>query len=66
MSVGPKITLSWPSSLTNYVLKVASELSPNAAWNTVTNTPASIGGQVTITLDRSTGNRFYILAPKSQ
>ena len=65
LSVGQKITLSWPSFLTNYVLKATSDLSATGAWNTVTNTPVSISGQLTVTLDPSPGNHFYILAPKS-
>jgi hypothetical protein len=63
LSVGQKITLSWPNSLTNYVLKVASELSPATTWKTVTNTPVSTNDQFTVTLDPSPGNHFYILAP---
>ena len=65
LSVGQKITLSWPSFLTNYVLKATSDLSATGAWNTVTNTPVSTNGQLTVTLDPSPGNHFYILAPKS-
>jgi hypothetical protein len=65
LSVGRKITLSWPASLTNYVLKATSDLSATGAWNTVTNTPDSTNGQLTVTLDASAGNHFYLLAPKS-
>lgn len=65
LSVGQKVTLSWWSSLTNSILKETSELSPTTAWSTVTNTPTSIGDQLTVTLDRSPGNHFYILVPKS-
>jgi hypothetical protein len=64
-SLGEKLTLSWSSSLTNSILKETSELSPATVWNTVTNTPASIGDQLTVTLDRSPGNHFYILVPSS-
>lgn len=65
LSVGQKITLSWPGFLTNYVLTVTSDLTATGAWNTVTNTPLNINGQLTVTLDPSSGNHFYILAPKS-
>ena len=65
LSVGQNITLSWPSFLTNYVLQTTSNLSSTNAWNPVTNTPVSSNGQFTVTLDRSPGNHFYILAPKS-
>ncbi len=65
LSVGQQITLSWPSFLTNYVLKTTCDLSATGAWNTVTNTPVSSNGQLTVTLDPFLGNHFYILAPKS-
>jgi hypothetical protein len=65
LSVGRKITLSWPASLTNYVLQATADLSATGAWNTVTNTPDSTSGQLTVTLDPSAGNHFYLLAPKS-
>ena len=64
LSLSPKLTLSWPSSLTNYVLKATSDLSAKGAWNVVTNTPASTGGQFTVTLDPSPGNQFYMLVPE--
>jgi hypothetical protein len=64
LSVGQKIILSWPSFLTNYVLKASSGLSPTAAWYSVTNTPVSSNGQFSVTLDPFAGSRFYLLAPK--
>ncbi len=63
LSVGAKITLSWPGFLTNFVLKATSDLSATSAWATVTNTPVNIGGYLTVTLDRSPGNQFYALVP---
>ncbi len=66
LTVAQNITLTWPSALTNYVLKTKSELSPGAAWDTVTNSPSTNGGQLSITLPASPGSRFYILVPKSQ
>jgi hypothetical protein len=65
LRVGQKITLSWPSFLTNYVLKTTSDLSATGAWSTLTNTPVSITGQLKVTLDPSPGSHFYILASKS-
>lgn len=65
LSVGQEITLSWPSFLTNYVLKATSDLSATGSWNTVTNAPVSSNGQFSVTLDPAAGNRFYLLAPKS-
>ena len=49
LRVGQKTTLSWPSFLTNYVLKTTSALSATSAWNTVTNIPVSVSGQLTVT-----------------
>jgi hypothetical protein len=65
LNVGQKFTLSWPSFLTNYVLKTTSDLSAGGAWNTVTNTPVIISGQLTVTLDPAPSNHFYILVPAS-
>jgi hypothetical protein len=65
LSLGQKITLSWPSSLTNYVLQVISDLSATNGWNMVTNSPSSVGGQLTVALDPSSGSHFYRLVPKS-
>jgi hypothetical protein len=65
LSVGEKITLTWPSALTNYVLKTSLQLSGAAPWVTVTNTPTTNGDQLSITLDPSQGSGFYILVPKS-
>ncbi len=65
LSVGQRITLSWPSSLTNVVLEATSELSPTGAWSTVTNNPTNVGGQFEVSLDPTPGSRFYRLAPKN-
>jgi hypothetical protein len=65
LSRGQKMTLSWPSSLTNYVLKTTTQLSPATTWDTVTNTPTATGDQLSVTLDPSPGNRFYRLVPGS-
>jgi len=64
VTVGQGITVSWPSALTNYVLKAASQLSPTTAWDTVTNTPTTTSGQLSVTLEPSPGNHFYMLVPK--
>ncbi len=66
LTVGQKLTLTWPSSMTNYVLKTASQLSPTASWDTVTNAPGTNGTQLSVTLDPSSANRFYRLVPNGQ
>ncbi len=65
LSVGQKVTLSWPGALTNYVLKSSPQLSSTGFWATVTNTATTNGDQLSITLDPSSGSRFFMLAPKS-
>lgn len=63
LNAGSKITLSWPSFLTNYVLNETSNISAPSGWDTVTNTPVEVGGYFTVTLDVSPGSHFYTLAP---
>ncbi len=63
VNVGAKVTLSWPSALTNHVLKVTSDLSEPTSWDMVTNTAVKVGEYFTVTLDRFPGNRFYTLVP---
>lgn len=63
LSVGQGITVSWPDSLTNFVLKTTSHLSASTLWDTVTNIPISTGGLLRITVPPSPGPRFYILVP---
>jgi hypothetical protein len=64
LSVGQKITVSWPGALTNYVLKTTSQLSQEtASWATVTNTPSNTGDRLSVTLDPPAGNRFYMVVP---
>lgn len=63
LSVGQKVTITWPIALTNYLLKTTAELSPAATWAAVTNMPTTNGEQLSVTLDPSPGNRFYRLVP---
>jgi hypothetical protein len=52
--------LSWPSSVTNYVLESTPSLAPSD-WNSVTNLPAAADITQTVILDQSTTNRFFRL-----
>ncbi len=61
---GPKLTLTWPSAMTNYVLETSPQLSPAATWATVTNAPTTNGDQLSITLVPSPGTRFFMLVPR--
>jgi hypothetical protein len=65
LSLGTKVTLSWPSFLTNYVLQTTSDLWGTGVWFTVTNIPVNSNGQFTVTLDPAPGNQFYSLFPTS-
>jgi len=65
LSLGQQLTLSWPASLTDYVLEVTSDLSASGAWTVVTNAPVNVAGQLTVSLDLSPGNQFYRLVPIS-
>ncbi len=66
LSAGQKITVTWPSGLTNYVLRSSPQLSSTGTWATVTNTPATNGDQLSVTLEPSSGSRFFKLVPKGQ
>ncbi len=61
LSIGKQLTLTWPASLTNYVLKATSQLSSTSDWEAVTNTPATVGDDLSVTLEPSAGNRFFTL-----
>ena len=63
---GQTITLIWPDSLTNHVLKATDSLSSTANWTTVTNRPTTEGDHLSVTLGISVGNRFYFLEPQTQ
>ena len=57
---GSQIRLSWPSSVTNYVLESTTSLAP-ATWSTVTNAPVAADITQTVNLDLSDLNRFFRL-----
>ncbi len=65
VSVGQKITITWPGTLSNYTLKTTSQLSATAAWQTVTNTPSATSGQFSVTLEPSSGIQFFMLFPQN-
>jgi hypothetical protein len=44
------VTLSWPGSLTNYVLQSASALTTSSVWSRVTNAPVEVGDRKSVTL----------------
>ena len=55
-----QVLVSWPASVTNYVLESSLSLNPQA-WSLVTNPPVIVDLLQTVTLDQSATNRFFRL-----
>lgn len=58
LCVGPNMAITWPASATNYVLEAADSLSA-PTWTVVTNTPVVLGGQCSVCMNPSAGQRFF-------
>ncbi len=58
---GSKINLCWTNTVSGFVLKQTTSLSPPIQWTTVTNSPVSTNGQFLVQLPVTTTNRFYLL-----
>lgn len=56
-----RLTLSWPTVATNYVLQTADVLAPPISWSYVTNGPVVLGNEKTLTLPLSGRSKFYRL-----
>jgi hypothetical protein len=59
------LNLTWPGSLTNYVLKASDSLASPINWNVLTNSPTSEGDTLRVSLALPPANRFYSLSPKN-
>jgi uncharacterized repeat protein (TIGR01451 family) len=57
---GNQLLLSWPSSITNFVLESSLSLAP-ANWITVTNLPVAADATQTVTTDLSAQTKFFRL-----
>ena len=57
---GNHALLTWPSSVTNYVLESTLAL-PTTNWFTVTNVPVAADAEQTVTVDIATTSKFYRL-----
>lgn len=57
-----QITLNWPQTVPAFALHQATNLTPPVFWLPVTNVPVLGGGQYTVTLTPTNGQRFYRLA----
>jgi hypothetical protein len=58
---GSQLMLSWPALGLGATLQSATNLTPAASWNNVTNTLATTNGQSLFTTSTSTGKKFYRL-----
>ncbi len=56
-----KVTLSWPSSATGFVLESATTLSAGAVWTAVTEVPTQDAGLFKLTLARTGAATYYRL-----
>lgn len=59
--IAGQVTISWPMSLTNYVLQFQDRLAPIPRWLVMTNAPLMIGGLETVTDTNNGTGRFYRL-----
>jgi hypothetical protein len=55
------VAISWPASLTNYVLEAATNFLPPVVWSPVSNTPHSVGGLLTVTLPSTSACQYFRL-----
>ena len=58
---GGNLIVTWPLSAANYVLQTSTNLTDTNSWTAVTNVPAIVNLQNTITNPISAGARFYRL-----
>ncbi|MBI3418163.1 MAG: Ig-like domain-containing protein, partial [Verrucomicrobia bacterium] len=56
-----RLQLIWPATSTGFVLEQADALGAVVSWSKVAQTPVLAGGQLAVTLDTSTGNKFFRL-----
>jgi hypothetical protein len=59
--IANQITLSWPTNAIGFNLQVNTNSPDINSWNTVTNTPATVGADCTLTVPIGTVNSFYRL-----
>ena len=59
---GTNVILSWPTNVLEFTLQCTTNLAPWAAWSTVTNVPAVVNGQNTVTNPISASQQFYRLS----
>ena len=60
-TAGNNFVLSWPLSASDYILQTSTSLTDTNSWTAVTNVPAIVNLQNTVTNPASDGSRFYRL-----
>lgn len=59
--IGNEMILSWPTNAVGFALQSTPSLTPPVTWMDVTNPPAVVGGQFTVTNTPSGGTQFFRL-----
>ena len=62
--VGTNAVISWPASVTSWLLQETPVLGPTSLWTTVTNTPFLANSLNAVTIPIGAGAQFYRLAQK--
>jgi probable HAF family extracellular repeat protein len=62
---GTNVVVTWPLSAAGFVLETTDKLTTTDSWTTVTNVPAIVNFQYTVTNQISGSSRFYRLAMNS-
>jgi hypothetical protein len=58
---GSNLVITWPASADGYTLETSTSLTGTSSWAVVTNVPAIVDSQYTVTNAISAGSRFYRL-----
>ncbi|MGD0263112.1 MAG: hypothetical protein ABSD29_25380 [Verrucomicrobiota bacterium] len=58
---GTNLVVTWPVSANGYALETCASLAGTNSWTPVTNVPAIVGFQYTVTNALSAGRQFYRL-----
>jgi ELWxxDGT repeat protein len=59
--VGNKFTLSWPASVSGFILEATTDLSSSLNWSKAPDTPTIVDGEYTASTSWTSGNTFYRL-----
>jgi hypothetical protein len=59
--VGANVELAWPTNSAGFQLERTTNLGPTPSWDTITNTPATVGQEFRLQITPGTGSGFYRL-----